>query len=649
MEKGTVARMKEDNPELISYRCIIHQSVLCSTSSGEYAEVMNIIDSDSLSQIILLPPSAQQHKMAQHSTRFENVSLGQQLTPFLQNPFLITDVRGVLKGSHTAPLQMQLIDLQADVALKEHFGGTDSATFWLQMVSETACPGKIQSCILLNGKWFINCKQDGPLCLQHRPTDEHGHRCFFLRTVPEENMSLDEDTLSVIENPAAVSHPFPSEKTAGVAGTRGVWRCLKGIHSTSHAHRLVRLLAAVCAVGLLGGLAVGVWFLVKLLLRPSYSQSPVGLGDTKETPFCNVTEDISTSDPRKGSVFYRISPENSLLEIQLGKLPTWLPVCYERWNSSVGTLVCRQLGSLRLTEHKGVNLTDIGPNYTDGFIQITSEHKSNLENMWQVRGNCITGKVIALQCFECGTRAKLPRIIGGVEATLGRWPWQVSLYYSNRHTCGGSIITSQWVVTAAHCVHNYRLPQVSSWVVYAGIVTRSSAKMAQHIGYAVEKIIYNKNYNHRSHDSDIALMKLRSPLNFSDTIRPVCLPPYDYDLPGGTQCWISGWGYTQPDGVHSPDTLKEAPVPMISTKKCNSSCMYNGEITPRMLCAGYTEGKVDACQGDSGGPLVCQDENVWRLVGVVSWGTGCAEPNHPGVYTKVTEFLGWIYDMMENY
>ncbi|KAM8903303.1 LOW QUALITY PROTEIN: transmembrane protease serine 5 [Spinachia spinachia] len=517
-------------------------------------------------------------------------------------------------------------------------------------------------------------------------------------------MSLDEDPLSVIENPVADRHPFHSEKTAGGAATQGVWGCLGGIHCTSHAHRLVRLLSAVCAVGLLGGLVVGVWFLVKLLLRPSYSQSPAGLGDTKETSFCNVTEDIFISDPRK--VFYRISAENSLLEIQLGNLPTWLPVCYERWNSSLGTMVCRQLGSLRLTEHKGVNLTDIGTNYNDGFIQITSGRKSNLENMWQVGGNCITGKVIALQCFgehsnflldigadtepcssvktlhkkvlyqrqaermvplatalsdqsnsflmnaslrECGTRAKLPRIIGGVEATLGRWPWQVSLYYSNRHTCGGSIITSQWVVTAAHCVHNYRLPQVSSWVVYAGIVTRSSAKMSQHIGYAVEKIIYNKNYNHRSHDSDIALMKLRTPLNFSDTTRPVCLPQYNYDLPVGTQCWISGWGYTQPDGVHSPDTLKEAPVPIISTKKCNSSCMYNGEITPRMLCAGYTEGKVDACQGDSGGPLVCQDDNVWRLVGVVSWGTGCAEPNHPGVYTKVAEFLGWIYDTIENY
>uniref|UniRef100_A0A671NPC7 Transmembrane serine protease 5 n=1 Tax=Sinocyclocheilus anshuiensis TaxID=1608454 RepID=A0A671NPC7_9TELE len=181
---------------------------------------------------------------------------------------------------------------------------------------------------------------------------------------------------------------------------------------------------------------------------------------------------------------------------------------------------------------------------------------------------------------------------------------------------------------------------LSGWVVYAGIVTSNSAKLAQYQGLAVERIIYNKNYNHRTHDNDIALVKLRTLLNFSDTIRPVCLPKYDCDLPGGTQCWISGWGYTQPDDG-------TAPVPLISTKKCNSSCMYNGEITPRMLCAGYTEGKVDACQGDSGGPLVCQDENVWRLVGVVSWGTGCAEPNHPGVYTKVAEFLEWIYEIIE--
>ncbi|XP_058866328.1 transmembrane protease serine 5-like [Acipenser ruthenus] len=413
------------------------------------------------------------------------------------------------------------------------------------------------------------------------------------------------------------------------------------------ARKRMRVLVVVCTVGLLGGLAVGVWFLVKFLMKPVVTQSPTELGDTKETWFCNVTDDVAITDPRK--VFYRISSENSLLEIQREEWKTWLPVCYERWNASLGTLICRQLGHLRLTKHKGVNLTDIGPNYTAGFIQITSEHKHDLENIWRFRGSCTTGKVIALKCFECGTRSKLPRIIGGTEATLGRWPWQVALYHNSKHVCGGSIITSQWIVTAAHCVHNYRLPQVSSWLVYAGIVTRSSGILAERSGNPVEKMIYNKQYNHRSHDNDIALVKLKSPLNFTDTIRPVCLPRYDQDFSGGTRCWISGWGYTRPDDVHIPDTLKEAAIPLISTKKCNSSCMYEGEITPRMLCAGYPEGKIDACQGDSGGPLVCQDENIWRLVGVVSWGTGCAEPNHPGVYTKVAEFLDWIYETIENY
>ncbi|XP_018598253.1 transmembrane protease serine 5 [Scleropages formosus] len=463
-----------------------------------------------------------------------------------------------------------------------------------------------------------------------------------------------EDILSVIENPAALRVPISVDRT-GPDQTRTAREDPAWLRESPApdqgcakvtAHGLSRALAAVCVVTLLTGVAVGLWFVVKVLAQPIPTQSAAGLGETKETSFCNVTEEISVADHRK--VFYRISPENSLLEIQLEKLQTWLPVCYEHWNSSLGTLVCRQLGYLRLTKHKGVHLRDIGPNYTDGFLQITPEHQRSLENIWQFRGSCITGKVIALKCFECGTRAKLPRIIGGDEARLGRWPWQVSLYYSNRHTCGGALITSRWVVTAAHCVHNYRLPQVSSWVVYAGIVTRSSAKVAQHSGHVVEKIVYNKNYNHKTHDNDIALMKLKTPLNFTDAVKPVCLPKYSRDLPGGTQCWISGWGYTSPDDVHIPDTLREAPVPLISTKKCNSSCMYNGEITARMLCAGYTEGKMDACQGDSGGPLVCQDENVWRLVGVVSWGTGCAEPNHPGVYTKVAEFLGWIYDMIED-
>ncbi|XP_056365615.1 transmembrane protease serine 5 [Oenanthe melanoleuca] len=142
-------------------------------------------------------------------------------------------------------------------------------------------------------------------------------------------------------------------------------------------------------------------------------------------------------------------------------------------------------------------------------------------------------------------------------------------------------------------------------------------------------------------------MRLRVPLNFSGAIRAACLPPPPQDLLQGTPCWVSGWGSTTPGQAQMAGTLKEALVPLIGTRRCNSSCVYKGELTGRMLCAGHLQGRVDACQGDSGGPLVCWDGSTWRLVGVVSWGQGCAEPNHPGVYTNVAQLLPWIQQVTQ--
>ncbi|KAM4650927.1 transmembrane protease serine 5 isoform 2-T2 [Discoglossus pictus] len=384
--------------------------------------------------------------------------------------------------------------------------------------------------------------------------------------------------------------------------------------------------------------------IMQYFMRPLAYQGSVPLQDAEVTARCNDTDnEVTTLPPRK--VSFRINTENFLLEVQVEDRKEWFLTCHERWSAAWGTLICRHLGYIRLMHHKGVNMTHIKVNHSQEFVQIPLGKIMAAEHIWQTKQGCNSGRIVALKCSECGSRSKSSRIIGGSDVTLGRWPWQVRLYLNNKHVCGGSIVSHQWIVTAAHCVH--KSPQLSSWAVFSGIVSHSTLRQKT-FASAVEKIIYHQKYEDRSHDYDIALMKLEKPLNYSDSVRPVCLPQYDQELPAGTECWVSGWGYTHPDSTHMPRTLKEAMVPLISIKKCNSSCVYNGDITPRMLCAGYLHGKIDACQGDSGGPLVCQTDYTWRLVGVVSWGMGCAEPNRPGVYTKISAFLDWIHHIIED-
>ncbi|XP_021965716.1 trypsin alpha-3 isoform X2 [Folsomia candida] len=184
------------------------------------------------------------------------------------------------------------------------------------------------------------------------------------------------------------------------------------------------------------------------------------------------------------------------------------------------------------------------------------------------------------------------RIVGGTEATRGEFPWIVTIQVGS-HICGGSIVNANWIVTAAHCAD-----------------------------YAANRSTYA---------NDIALMRLSSPFTFGTYVRAANLPASGAGVSGNLV--VCGWGTTSQGGSLSALLLKVT-VPFVNTATCQQA--YGSQIVPGMICAGT--GGRDSCQGDSGGPL----HSGTTLVGIVSWGYGCAVAGYPGVYASVPYYRNWI-------
>jgi secreted trypsin-like serine protease len=234
-----------------------------------------------------------------------------------------------------------------------------------------------------------------------------------------------------------------------------------------------------------------------------------------------------------------------------------------------------------------------------------------------------------------------PYIVGGKEAQRHFYPWQVSLAAHTFHTCGGTIINDGWVLTAGHCFRRALRP--TSWTVIAGKHKyRTIGEEPGQVTYNVTKIIIHEGFQiSKSFINDIALMKVDGPIEFTDEIQPVCMPDSNIGSLEGTMATVTGWGAIS-EGGYAGSRLQEVDVPIISNGKCQDKYGAGETIASTMLCAGYDEGGKDSCQGDSGGPLVVPMSGKYNLVGVVSWGHGCARPNVPGVYTRVSDYLEWI-------
>ncbi|XP_037781911.1 trypsin-like [Penaeus monodon] len=243
-----------------------------------------------------------------------------------------------------------------------------------------------------------------------------------------------------------------------------------------------------------------------------------------------------------------------------------------------------------------------------------------------------------IEC-DCGSVNRVTRIVGGVETEVNEYPWMVTLRYSGSmsHFCGASVLASGWVLTAAHCTEGMG---ASDLVVVVGDhdVTADDETNAQ--VFNVAQIVNHPMYDDNTLENDIALLRLASQIQFPEdnAVGRVCLPEAGraYDSVTAT---VSGWGAVLEDGAASP-VLLEVSVPTMSNAVCNG--FMGGAVTANMLCAGVPEGGLDSCQGDSGGPLVTEEDGKAKQIGVVSWGYGCAQPNSPGVYARVTAYLTWI-------
>ena len=223
------------------------------------------------------------------------------------------------------------------------------------------------------------------------------------------------------------------------------------------------------------------------------------------------------------------------------------------------------------------------------------------------------------------------QIVGGVVAPPGLMPFLVGLLQSTvasdyqAQFCGGTLYNQRFVITAAHCVDFITSPSQVAILVGTQTLSTTSTSSGRRVG--VSRITINPAWNPDTFNYDVAIIELASEVT---NIPFAQLVPRGTEPVTGAKSTVSGWGTTSSGGSR-PVQLRTVVVPNWDRATCNQGASYGGQITLAMFCAG--ESGKDSCQGDSGGPITNNDNTT--LIGIVSWGEGCALALKPGVYTRV--------------
>ncbi|XP_019491537.1 PREDICTED: complement factor I [Hipposideros armiger] len=380
------------------------------------------------------------------------------------------------------------------------------------------------------------------------------------------------------------------------------------------------------------------------------------------------------------SLKYGNKDSEGIVEVKLVDQDKKMSICNSSWRITQANVACLDLGfpqgavgaqgSLRLPEDGHINSTDLHTYSTEclhvrcrgsettlaecTFTKRIHEHYQSLASVacytqdaaydtisyFLEERKRIKSFIPKLSCGvkNSSVKARRKRVVGGMLAQEGDFPWQVAIRHDGKITCGGIYIGGCWILTAAHCVrvsksHRYEIwTSLLDWVkLNTGIIVNK-----------VNRVIIHENYNGGTYQNDIALIEMKKRANQKECVLhnsvPACVPWSPHLFRPNDKCIISGWGREKDNQkVYS---LMWGEVYL----KSNCSQFYPGRYFEKeMECAGTDDGSIDACKGDSGGPLVCKnDNNVTYVWGVVSWGENCGQPEFPGVYTKVANYFDWI-------